>query len=98
MLAAEMVSTNAKPRLIFPRNRKVGINDDTDFGQTRFNSPTTAPCHLEDPDSPVEVRLPGRKKLKIEWIRGRKFRGTARHNRWKCRDVDQPKVVQRGAS
>ena len=43
MLAAEIASTTAKPRLILPRNRKVGSFEKTDFSLKRFKNLTTAP-------------------------------------------------------
>jgi hypothetical protein len=38
--------------MIFPRNRKVGSFSDIDFGQTRFNNPTSTPRPSENRQNP----------------------------------------------
>src|SRR6516164_6408609 len=70
MLTAEMASTNTKPSMILPRNRKVGSFSDIDPGRTRFVNFTFEPPSLRNPGQGRNIAgsSPPRCKPKVEWI------------------------------
>src|ERR1700694_2663734 len=82
MLAAEMVSTTAKPNMTLPRNRNVGSFTDIDCGQTRFDNPTSNPRLLSENQQNRERQLPEPVlKIRAEWIKARKFAPNSRPER-----------------
>jgi len=75
MLTAEMASTNTKPNMILPRNRKVGSFSDIVRGRARFVNFTSYPRRSKTRRSRKTAgSRSAPRKPRVEWIRGRKLR------------------------